>query len=162
MLKVSFFLCIEINKLDAIKAIEKEVKKYDNIQVVKLQIKYPQGAEKQLIYACTNREVPSGGLPMDVGVVVNNVQPQNKSNGLAVAGFVISLISTFLCCGSLNVISLILSIVGAVKAKDCNGNGKGLAIAGIIISAIGLVLLILFTILGYATSIAESISSSSY
>ena len=67
------YIGIEINKLDAIKAIEKEAKKYDNIQVVKLQIKYPQGAEKQLIYACTNREVPSGGLPMDVGVVVNNV-----------------------------------------------------------------------------------------
>jgi len=67
------YIGIEVNKLDAIEAIEKEAKKYDNIQVVKLQIKYPQGAEKQLIYACTNREVPSGGLPMDTGVVVNNV-----------------------------------------------------------------------------------------
>ena len=95
-------------------------------------------------------------------VFVNNVQPQKKSNGLAIAGFVVSLISTLCCCGSFNVISLILSIVGAVKAKDCDGNGKGLAIAGIIISAIGLVLLILFTILGYATSIAESISNGSY
>ena len=95
-------------------------------------------------------------------VFVNNVQPQKKSNGLAIAGFVVSLISTLCCCGSFNVISLILSIVGAVKAKDCDGNGKGLAIAGIIISAIGLVILILFTILGYATSIAESISNSSY
>ncbi len=67
------YIGIEVNKLDAIEAIEKEVKKYDNIQVARLEIKYPQGAEKQLIYACTNREVPSGGLPMDVGVVVNNV-----------------------------------------------------------------------------------------
>ena len=58
--------------------IEKEVKKYENIEVSRLEIKYPQGAEKQLIYACTKREVPSGGLPMDVGVVVNNVEPQLK------------------------------------------------------------------------------------
>jgi len=38
-----------------------------------LEVKYPQGAEKQLIKALTGREVPSGGLPMDVGVVVQNV-----------------------------------------------------------------------------------------
>lgn len=67
------YIGIEDNKLDAIEEIEKEVKKYNNIEVVRLEIKYPQGAEKQLIYACTKREVPSGGLPMDVGVVVNNV-----------------------------------------------------------------------------------------
>lgn len=68
------YIGIEVNKLDAIEAIEKEVKKYENIEVSRLEIKYPQGAEKQLIYACTKREVPSGGLPMDVGVVVNNVE----------------------------------------------------------------------------------------
>lgn len=72
------YIGIEVNKLDAIEAIEKEVKKYENIEVSRLEIKYPQGAEKQLIYACTKREVPSGGLPMDVGVVVNNVEPQLK------------------------------------------------------------------------------------
>lgn len=67
------YVGIEVNKLDAIESIEKEVKKYSNIEVARLEIKYPQGAEKQLIYACTKREVPSRGLPMDVGVVVNNV-----------------------------------------------------------------------------------------
>jgi electron transport complex protein RnfC len=36
-------------------------------------VKYPQGAEKQLIKAILNREVPSGGLPFDVGVIVQNV-----------------------------------------------------------------------------------------
>jgi electron transport complex protein RnfC len=41
------------------------------VQVV--ETKYPQGAEKMLIKALLNREVPSGGLPMDVGVVVSNV-----------------------------------------------------------------------------------------
>ena len=38
-----------------------------------LEVKYPQGAEKQLILAVPGREVPSGALPMDVGVVVQNV-----------------------------------------------------------------------------------------
>ena len=43
------------------------------IEVVAFETKYPQGAEKQLINACTGREVPSGGLPADIGVVVTNV-----------------------------------------------------------------------------------------
>lgn len=43
------------------------------IEVVKLRTKYPQGAEKQLIYAVTRRKVPAGGLPMDIGCVVDNV-----------------------------------------------------------------------------------------
>jgi len=44
-----------------------------SIQVVPLKVKYPQGAEKMLIEAILHRKVPTGGLPMDVGVVVNNV-----------------------------------------------------------------------------------------
>ena len=92
-------------------------------------------------------------------VVVNNVPAQNKSNGLAIAGFVVSLVSTLLCCGSFNVISLVLSIVGAVKAKDYGGNGKGMAIAGIIISAIGLIILIALTALGIVADFAESVNS---
>ncbi|SHJ90154.1 electron transport complex protein RnfC [Geosporobacter subterraneus DSM 17957] len=67
------FIGIEDNKKDAIDSMKKAVEKDDQIQIVGLHTKYPQGAEKQLIYACTKREVPSGGLPMDVGVVVNNV-----------------------------------------------------------------------------------------
>ena len=67
------YIGIEVNKLDALESIKKEAQKYSDIQVIPLKVKYPQGAEKQLIYACTGKEVPSGGLPMDVGVVVNNV-----------------------------------------------------------------------------------------
>lgn len=67
------YIGIEVNKPDALEAIKKESQKYNDIEVVALEIKYPQGAEKQLIYACTKREVPSGGLPMDVGAVVSNV-----------------------------------------------------------------------------------------
>ncbi|MCG8456612.1 MAG: RnfABCDGE type electron transport complex subunit C, partial [Holophagales bacterium] len=45
----------------------------DNIEIQTLHVVYPQGSEKQLIYALTGRDVPTGGLPMDVGIVVQNV-----------------------------------------------------------------------------------------
>lgn len=64
---------IELNKLDAITLLNDKLKNEPNIVVQPLQIKYPQGGEKQLIVACLGREVPSGKLPMDVGVVVQNV-----------------------------------------------------------------------------------------
>ena len=68
------YIGIENNKPDAIHLLSNEVKKLDeNITVVPLQVKYPQGAEKMLIDAILNRKVPAGGLPMDVGVVVNNI-----------------------------------------------------------------------------------------
>jgi electron transport complex protein RnfC len=63
---------IEANKPDAIATMSKACAG-QGIEVVALAVKYPQGAEKQLILALTGREVPSGGLPMDVGVVVQNV-----------------------------------------------------------------------------------------
>jgi len=63
---------IEANKPDAIAHLEKECAAHD-IQVQPLKVQYPQGAEKQLIDACLGRQVPSGGLPMDCGVVVQNV-----------------------------------------------------------------------------------------
>ncbi len=64
---------IENNKPDAIKVIKEAVKEFSDITVAELQTKYPQGGEKSLIYAVAKREVPSGGLPMDVGVVVQNI-----------------------------------------------------------------------------------------
>ena len=64
---------IENNKPDAIAIMEKAVANEPNINVATLITKYPQGGEKRLINAITGKEVPSGGLPMDVGVVVNNV-----------------------------------------------------------------------------------------
>lgn len=64
---------IENNKKDAIKIMNETVKGHPGIEVVSLPVKYPQGAEKQLIKALLDREVPSGGLPMDIGVVVQNV-----------------------------------------------------------------------------------------
>lgn len=67
------YIGIEANKPDAIKAMEEAAANYPNIKVVSLKVKYPQGAEKQLIYACIKREVPSGALPADAGAVVANV-----------------------------------------------------------------------------------------
>lgn len=67
------FVGIENNKLDAITKLTELAKKYDGTEIVPLQMKYPQGGEKQLIKALTGREVPSGALPIEVGAVVNNV-----------------------------------------------------------------------------------------
>jgi electron transport complex protein RnfC len=67
-------LGIEGNKPDAIAFLAARCRAVKApIDVVPLKVKYPQGAEKQLIKAILNREVPSGGLPFDVGVVVQNV-----------------------------------------------------------------------------------------
>ncbi len=64
---------IEANKPDAISHLTELAKEFTGITIQPLKVKYPQGGEKQLIKACTGREVPSGGLPVDVGVVVQNV-----------------------------------------------------------------------------------------
>lgn len=64
---------IEANKPQAIKMIVETAKRYPNIEVQPLNIKYPQGAEKQLIKAITGRSVPNGGLPIAVGCIVNNI-----------------------------------------------------------------------------------------
>jgi electron transport complex protein RnfC len=63
---------IEANKPDAIALLKKQCADAP-VEILPLAVKYPQGAEKQLIAAATGREVPSGGLPMDVGVAVHNV-----------------------------------------------------------------------------------------
>jgi electron transport complex protein RnfC len=64
---------IENNKPDAIIHMTKLASGFKGITVHALKVKYPQGAEKQLIKALINREVPSGHLPLDVGAVVHNV-----------------------------------------------------------------------------------------
>jgi electron transport complex protein RnfC len=64
---------IEDNKPEAIKELTHLTETSDKINVVKLRSRYPQGAEKMLIYSVTGRKVPPGKLPMDVGVIVMNV-----------------------------------------------------------------------------------------
>lgn len=65
---------MENNKPRAYGTMSEAAKKLGlGIEVVALPVKYPQGAEKQLIYALTGRQVPSGGLPAAVGALVQNV-----------------------------------------------------------------------------------------
>ena len=66
-------VAIEANKSDAVKIMASHIKGMNTVSWVKLPVKYPQGAEKQLIKALTGREVPPGGLPMDVACLVHNV-----------------------------------------------------------------------------------------
>ncbi|MFZ2338314.1 MAG: electron transport complex subunit RsxC [Bacteroidales bacterium] len=63
---------IENNKPDAIAHLTSLAASFPGVRVLPLKVKYPQGAEKQLIKALINREVPSGRLPIDVGAVVHN------------------------------------------------------------------------------------------
>ena len=68
------FIGIENNKPDAISALrEKAAHSPFPVEVVPLKVKYPQGAEKMMITAILNKEVPSGKLPLDVEVLVSNV-----------------------------------------------------------------------------------------
>ena len=69
---------VEENKPDAIELLTNIAESstndpHDKVKVLKLKTRYPQGAEKMLIYACTKRVVPEGKLPLDVGCVVMNV-----------------------------------------------------------------------------------------
>jgi electron transport complex protein RnfC len=64
---------IENNKQDAVSHLSDLARNFEGIEVYALKVKYPQGGEKQLIKALLNREVPSGGLPVDVGAVAFNV-----------------------------------------------------------------------------------------
>ncbi|MDD2365734.1 MAG: electron transport complex subunit RsxC [Desulfuromonadaceae bacterium] len=66
-------IAIEDNKMDAVVLLKKAAERNSNISIVVMKEKYPQGSEKQLIFGCTGREVPAGGLPIAVGVIVNNV-----------------------------------------------------------------------------------------
>jgi electron transport complex protein RnfC len=63
---------VERNKPDAIEALERTRPDDPGVSILPLTVKYPQGAEKMLISAVTGREVPSGKLPLDVGVIVQN------------------------------------------------------------------------------------------
>lgn len=67
-------LAIEDNKSDCIQLLEELVQNEPRIKVVALQTKYPQGAERQLIYASTGRAINSSMLPADAGCVVDNVE----------------------------------------------------------------------------------------
>ncbi|WP_461247098.1 electron transport complex subunit RsxC [Treponema sp. R6D11] len=66
-------IAVEDNKPEAIESLRKACEGLSDIKIDVVKTKYPQGCEKQLVTAITGREVPSGGIPIDVGCVVNNV-----------------------------------------------------------------------------------------
>lgn len=79
------------------------------------------------------------------------VYPEGKLNGLAVAGFVVSLVSLFFC-GISSIVGLILSIVGMVQIKNSiktgvPQRGNGFAIAGLVLGIIGVVFILIYIIL---------------
>ena len=65
---------IEDNKKECIEKLQEAVKDEPRMEVKVLQTKYPQGAERQLIYALTKRAIHSAMLPADAGCVVDNVE----------------------------------------------------------------------------------------
>jgi len=99
-------VCIEDNKPDAIETMRGALADEADLEVRVLRTKYPQGAEKQLIRACLGREVPTGGLPADAGVVVQNVQ-----TAVAVADA---------CTRGLPLIERVLTITGDAVRRPAN------------------------------------------
>lgn len=97
---------IETNKPDAIEALKGQVGDEEGIEVIELDVKYPQGSEKQLIKATTDREVPPGKLPLEVGVVVQNV-------GTAVAAYEA-------CRYGKPLYERVLTVTGDAAADPCN------------------------------------------
>lgn len=67
------YIGVENNKQDAIAALTAASKAYSGVEIVPLKMKYPQGGEKQLIQAITNKYVGSGALPISTGALVQNV-----------------------------------------------------------------------------------------
>ncbi len=68
----SCYIAIEDNKPKAIELMRERARLF-NWEAIVLKTAYPQGGEKQVIKSCTGREVPSGKLPFDIGVIVQNV-----------------------------------------------------------------------------------------
>lgn len=66
-------IAVEDNKADAINKLKELTANETNIEVVAFKTKYPQGGERQLVYAATGRKLNSKKLPADVGCIVNNV-----------------------------------------------------------------------------------------
>ncbi len=66
-------IAIENNKLDAEHILSEKIADIPEIKICLMETKYPQGSEKHIIKAALGREVPSGALPIDVGVIVNNI-----------------------------------------------------------------------------------------
>ena len=101
------YIGVEKNKPDVIEMLEKALADDKSIEVVPLKTVYPQGAERSVMHAILNRQLPGGQLPMDLGVVVQNV---NTAISIAQA-----------VCSGLPVIDKIVTVTG-----DCVKSPKNL------------------------------------
>ena len=73
LLPAHILIGVEDNKPEAIQALRKATEGYDKVSICVLPTKYPTGGEKQLIKALTGKEVPSGVIPAQMGIVMQNV-----------------------------------------------------------------------------------------
>ena len=79
-------IAVEDNKTNAVELLNSKIGTDDDIKVVSVKTKYPQGAEKMLIKRLLGRQVPSGGLPADVGAVVCNVSTSKAITDSIISG----------------------------------------------------------------------------
>ena len=99
-------IVIEDNKPDAIELLTAKTAEMEDVEVVTARTKYPQGAEKMLIKRVMGRQVPSGGLPADVGCVVGNV-----STAKAIADAI---------CTGMPLVERVVTVTGEKIAKPGN------------------------------------------
>ena len=104
------YISIEDNKPEAIRVLKEAVKDNDKIEVKVLKTKYPQGAERKMIYATTGRKINSSMLPADAGCVVNNVD---------------TVIAVYMAvCESMPVLRRIVTVTGDAIKSPQNFNVK--------------------------------------
>lgn len=104
------YICIEDNKPDCIAKISEMVKNEPKIEVQTLKTKYPQGAERCLIYAVSGREINSSMLPADAGCIVDNIDTVCAVYRAVMAGE--------------PVMDRIVTVTGEAVADPCNFKAK--------------------------------------
>ena len=100
-------IVVEDNKPDAAGLLREKARPFDNIEVVTVRTKYPQGAEKMLVKRILGRSVPRGGLPADAGAVVSNV-----STSKAIADAIMT---------GMPLVERVVCVTGERIARPCSG-----------------------------------------
>lgn len=119
------YICIEDNKPDCISKLTEMVKDEPKIEVKTLKTKYPQGAERCLLYAVSGREINSSMLPADAGCVVDNIDTVCAVYRAVMAGE--------------PVMDRIVTVTGEAVADPCNFKAKmGMSFAELLEAAGGL------------------------
>ena len=117
------------------------------------------GAESKMIN--TTEKTSNSSVTVNNNVV-NNSNDVKYSNKLALIGLILSIVSLTMCCGILSLPSFIVSCIGLKDAYDHNKEGKGMAIAGILISVLPLILIILNIILNFISMPIEATTELDY